>query len=98
MANLTAVFFSNDDLNLARLVATIRDTEQIFGPLMAISRCEDFPQRLTCFTHEDATPPSSPIDLHLCPNDQIPTVPGKILVCIGNCFISGQKSMVAAFR
>lgn len=100
MPNLTTVFFSEDDLGLDAITATVQETEDVVGPLLAISRCESVPRkRLTCFTHEDTNAPGQAIELRLFPPDGgIPTIPGKTLVCIGNCFVKGKREKVAAFR
>jgi hypothetical protein len=99
MANLTVVRFTEDDLDLASITTTVQQGETRLGPLLAISSCEDFPpKRLTCFTHEQTSAPSQAIELRLCPGGVIPTISGKTLVCIGNCFVQAELRMVAAFR
>jgi hypothetical protein len=99
MPNFTAVRFTEDDLDLAAITTTVQQGEGLVGPLLAISSCESFPpKRLTCFTHEQANGPGPAIELHLCPGGVIPTIPGKTVVCIGNCFVEAKLRMVAAFR
>lgn len=99
MANFTDVRFTEDDLNLDAITAAVQDGERRFGPLLAISLCEIVPRkRLTCFTHERMAAPANPIDLQLCPGGVVPAVPGKILICQGDCFVEGKLRMVAAFR
>jgi hypothetical protein len=99
MPNFTAVRFSEDDLALDAITTTVRQGENLLGPLLAISSCENFrPKRLTCFTHEMGTAPLKVMELHLCPGGVVPPIPGKTLVCIGNCFVEAELRMVAAFR
>jgi len=99
MPNFTAVRFSEDDLGLDAITITVQQGEGLVGSLLALSSCESFPpKRLTCFTHEQANAPGQAIELHLCPGGAIPTIPGKTLVCKGNCFVDGEKRTVAAFR
>jgi len=99
MPNFTAVRFSEDDLGLDAITITVQQGESLVGPLLAISSCESFPpKRLTCFTHEQANAPGQAIELHLCPGGAIPTIPGKTVVCIGNCFVEAKLRIVAAFR
>ncbi len=99
MTNSTAVRFSEDDLGLDAVTTTVQQGEERVGPLLAISSCEHFaPKRLTCFTHERTGAPAEAIELHLCPNGKIPTIPGKTLVCIGDCLVDSRLRMVAAFR
>jgi hypothetical protein len=99
MPNLTAVRFSEDDLGLDAITTTVQQGEGLIGPLLAISSCESFPpKRLTCFTHEQTNAPGQPIELRLSPGGVIPPIPGKTLVCIGNCFVEGKLRIVAAFR
>jgi len=99
MANSTAVRFSEDDFGLDALTTIVQQGEQVEGPLLALSSCEHFaPNRLTCFTHERTSTPAEAIELHLCPNGKIPTIPGKTLVCIGDCFVESKLRLVAAFR
>lgn len=99
MANFTDVRFAGDDLTLDAVTTIVQQGEDRVGPLLAISSCEIFaPKRLTCFTHEQASAPGQAIELRLCPGGDIPTIPGKGLVCIGNCFVEGKLRMVAAFR
>jgi hypothetical protein len=99
MPNFTAVFFCEEDLDLAAITTKVQDSENQSGPLLAISPCEEIvAERLTCFTHEVADPPAKPIELRIYKDDVIPTVPGKKVVCIGNCFVAGEMRAVAAFR
>lgn len=99
MTNFTAVRFSEDDLGLDAVTTTVQQGEQLVGPLLAISSCEHFaPNRLTCFTHEHTDKPDKAIELLLCLGGTIPTIPGKTLVCIGNCFVDSELRKVAAFR
>lgn len=99
MPNFTAVRFSDDDLGLDAITTTVQQGERLVGPLLAISSCESFPRkRLTCFTHEQANAPGQAVELHLCPGGVIPTIPGKTVVCKGNCFVKGELRTVAAFR
>ncbi len=103
MPNFTSVHFCADHLGLDEIAAKVRQEEVKIGPLLAISTFEHFPPsfpptRFTWFTHENADSPAQTIDLHLCPGGVIPTSPGKVLVCIGNCFVEGELRTVAAFR
>ena len=99
MANFTGVRFTEDDLDLDAVMTTVQQGESLIGPLLAISSCGSFPpKRLTCFTHERTPPPNDALELRLCPGGVVPLVPGKILICKGNCFVSGDLRVVAAFR
>ncbi|MBK7674657.1 MAG: hypothetical protein IPJ27_07720 [Candidatus Accumulibacter sp.] len=102
MKNCTSVRFSEDDLGLDALTTIVQQGEQRLGPLLAISPCEDFPpNRLNCFTHESPGAPAAAfaaIELRLCSGGNIPQIPGKTLVCLGDCFVDSQLRLVAAFR
>ena len=102
MQNLTTVFFSEGDLGLDVITTMVQESEEVVGPLLAISRCDSVPgpgKQLTCFTHEDTNAPGQAIELRLFPPDgEIPTIPGKTLVCIENCFVKSKREKVAAFR
>lgn len=97
MSNFTSVCFSEDDLGLALLTTIVQQGEQIRRSLAGDDSCQHFARRLACFTHERTDAPLRPLNC-TCPDGEIPTIPGKTLVCIGNCFVESRLRMVAAFR
>jgi hypothetical protein len=100
MANFTTVAFVEDDLTLPDIESRLNDAQRRFrASVLAISLCTKFPpKRYTCFTLVEVEVPAGAIVLQEIVDEQIPVLPNKTLVCIGECYVAGQALTVAALR
>lgn len=94
MAAVTRLMPTPGSQSLADLQTVIRQEEQAFGPLIAISPHDGN----TWLTMADAAAPATPITLEKIGAGSIPDRPNHTLVCIGDCFLQGEQARVAAFR
>jgi hypothetical protein len=90
----TAKVATQPDLSLNKLQLIVQQQEGIFGPLTHISTGEG----KNVLEFEVRAKPKVRAVLKV--SDQDPPVPkkGHVLVCHGDCFISGKKKHVAVFR
>ncbi len=90
----TATVATQPDVTLGKLQTIVQQQEEILGPLKQIRTANG----RNVLEFEVQARPESGVILRL--SEKIPPVPAKgyVLVCHGDCFISGKQKYVAAFR
>ncbi len=93
MATVQEVTAGSQDLPTFQTV--VQQQEQIFGPLMALSSSGD--KNVMTFTIDTSPDKTHQITL-VAYTGHPPAQPNMVLVCVGNCIVSGKAQSVAAFR
>jgi len=81
--------------DLVTFQTVVQQQEGIFGPLTSLSSSGD--KNLMTF-QVGPSPDSSHRAILATYTDHPPTKVGSVLVCIGNCLVSGALQQIAAYR
>ena len=81
--------------DLPTFQTVVQQNEQILGPLMALSSSGD--KNIMTFTIDTSPDLRHQITLAAY-TDHPPAKPNMVLVCVGNCIVSGKAQPVAAYQ